>query len=978
MLEKVGPKSGWIFAITLKDHHNLGWTFAAHLVCKPEDKDFLVIQESVTASNLESCGLALEQQHKKIVGLISEYDDKKLLQLFCKKKNASLSEFLRGMSREDFEAKIRPYIERKLYAIGELLAQHDVPLYLREGNYNNLHPNDRIQVPREPATTVFNYVRNAHESRYFLNIRQGERRILLHQSNGQVICNAPCVMVLDHTLHRFEDIDAKKLQPFFRREYVPIAKSTEATYFSSAFVLNSLAQHEVQVQGIGLDELDPPKKALARLSSDLAGELGFELVFRYGEQLVRPDDPKTTWVEPRHTDTQFAFARWSRDAQWEQAKRLALESIGLSQNRMRHFVAVEGGQPHQTIDWLKKHKRHLLDMGFELEIDSQVERYSLAEGKVSLEVNPNNDWFDLKGVVQVEGFSIPFERFADNILSHRREFILPNGRIFLIPEEWFQEYSDLFLIATKTEHGLRLEKHHFTVLEGKKGIPRSIWESFRELSQNQESAPMEVPKGIRAELRAYQRAGFSWMARLAERGFGACLADDMGLGKTLQAISLMQKLNEQTAGKIDPREEVHMRLFGTKPKRMAQFAALVACPASLIFNWLEEVRKFAPDLSTLAHQGADRCRELPGLAGVNVVVTSYGTLRNDVAWLAQKTFDLVVLDESHYLKNPSSKSHQAIKQLDYRHIVALTGTPVENSLTDLWAQMSLLNPGLLGSLDYFRETFVVPIEKQNHSTAKAQLHALVRPFLLRRNKSEVATELPKVSEQVVLCRMTDNQRNLYEEEKSKARNALLSADQAERKNLHFRLLQSLNRMRQIANHPKMLKDSNLLESGKFDAVVEHLESILEEGHKVLVFSSFVKHLQIFREWMDAKALPYAWLTGDSTDRREQVQRFQSQDELRVFFISLKAGGVGLNLTQADYVFLLDPWWNPAAEQQAIDRAHRIGQERSVFVYRFISKSTVEEKIRNLQRFKKRLAVEVLQGEEGAVSISLEDLEQLFD
>nr|WP_262490069.1 SNF2-related protein [Hymenobacter glacialis] len=408
-------------------------------------------------------------------------------------------------------------------------------------------------------------------------------------------------------------------------------------------------------------------------------------------------------------------------------------------------------------------------------------------------------------------------------------------------------------------------------------------------------------------------------------------------------------------------------------------ASLLVLPTSLVFNWLNEAQKFTPDLRVLAYTGTYRDKNPDRFADYDVVLTSYGIVRLDTEMLASYKFDYVILDESQAIKNPSSTTSQAVRQLRSKHRLILTGTPVENSTMDLWSQMSFINPGLLGTQAFFRKEFLKPIEKHQDEGRTRRLHALIKPFILRRHKSQVAKELPEKTEQLSYCTMTEEQAHAYEETKSFYRNKILrNLDENGPANTQFLLLQGLTRLRQIANHPRLADDTYIHESGKLREVLRMLRNVVAEGHKVLVFSQFVQHLALVRAALDERQMPYAYLDGATRDRPAEVARFQETEDLKIFLISLKAGGVGLNLTAADYVFILDPWWNPAVEAQAVDRAHRIGQQRPVFTYKFITQGTVEEKILALQRRKLALVSELIATDEAVIKhLTRADIEELL-
>jgi SNF2 family DNA or RNA helicase len=403
-------------------------------------------------------------------------------------------------------------------------------------------------------------------------------------------------------------------------------------------------------------------------------------------------------------------------------------------------------------------------------------------------------------------------------------------------------------------------------------------------------------------------------------------------------------------------------------------------PTSLIYNWLNEAKKFTPELKILVYSGADREKDVSLFAEYDVVLTSYGLARIDEMLFQQFYFNYIILDESQSIKNPFSNTSKAIKTFKSRHRLLLSGTPIENSITDLWSQMNFANPGLLGSFNYFKEQYVLPIEKEKDEVKKNKLYALIKPFILRRTKSQVADDLPEKVEQVFYCDMTEAQRDIYEEVKSTFRNELFKTlDQDGLPKAKFSLLAGLVKLRQIANHPAMTNPEYEGESGKFNEVILMIENALAEGHKMLIFSQFVKQLSIYRNYFEEKDIPYSYLDGSVKKRQPIIDDFQNNDQKKIFLISLKVGGVGLNLTAADYVFILDPWWNPAVEQQAIDRTHRIGQKNTVFTYKFISKDTVEEKILKLQQRKSQLANNLITTEDSFIkSLSEDDIKAIFD
>ena len=441
---------------------------------------------------------------------------------------------------------------------------------------------------------------------------------------------------------------------------------------------------------------------------------------------------------------------------------------------------------------------------------------------------------------------------------------------------------------------------------------------------------------FRGELRGYQRDGLGWLHFLRRFGFGGCLADDMGLGKTIQVLALLES-----------RREVRRNDEQNSPP-----PALVVVPRSLVFHWKEEAARFTPKLSILDHTGVTRLKPGDHFDNYDVVLTTYGTLRSDAVHFKNQRFDYCILDEAQAIKNSRTLSAKAVRLLKADHRLAMSGTPVENHLGELWSLFDFLNPGMLGSASVFSSAGKDPDERTRMVLAKA-----LRPFILRRTKAQVATELPEKTEQTIYCDLEGNDKKLYDELRDYYRARLLKRDAGDGSGqFKFQVLEALLRLRQAACHPGLLDKKKIDEpSAKVDTLLDQLDQVLEENHKALVFSQFTSLLAIVRRRLDRDKIPYMYLDGRTHDRQARVEQFQNDANVKLFLISLKAGGLGLNLHAAEYVYLLDPWWNPAVETQAIDRAHRIGQTRQVFAYRLIARDTVEEKVVELQKTKRDLA-----------------------
>jgi superfamily II DNA or RNA helicase len=603
----------------------------------------------------------------------------------------------------------------------------------------------------------------------------------------------------------------------------------------------------------------------------------------------------------------------------------------------------------------------LVKREWEVEVDG---KFFHRAGDVHLGVTSGIDWFELRGGVQYEGFTVQLPQLLEALRSGTNMVQLEDGSYGLLPEEWLDKIRTVAEMGLSQDGHVRFRKNQAGLLDALLAAQPQIncdetFARVREQLQRFEGvAPSDQPEGFAGQLREYQREGLGWMHFLRGFSFGGCLADDMGVGKTAQVLALLETRRE-----LRERGEVAE-------------SSLVVVPKSLVFNWKQEAARFAPKLRLLDYTGA--ARDNSEIVAHDVVLTTYGTLRRDIEHLSSISFDYVILDEAQAIKNASTGSAKATLLLRGSHRLAMSGTPVENHLGELWSLFEFLNPGMLGAAKVFNMTDGA-MRNPNEDTRKMLAYAL-RPFILRRTKEQVATELPEKIQQTIFCEMSASQRELYDELRQHYRDALLGRVKNDGlAKSKIQILEALLRLRQAACHPGLLDQKRLSEpSAKLDVLLDQLEEVLDEGHKALVFSQFTSLLSIVSSSLKSKGLAYEYLDGKTQDRQAKVEHFQNDPDCKVFLISLKAGGVGLNLTAADYVFILDPWWNPAAEAQAIDRAHRIGQTRKVCAYRLIAKDSIEEKVLELQEAKRDLATAII-GEENSLirDLKAEDLELLL-
>jgi SNF2 family DNA or RNA helicase len=597
-----------------------------------------------------------------------------------------------------------------------------------------------------------------------------------------------------------------------------------------------------------------------------------------------------------------------------------------------------------------------------LDVEWPASRWRLSRAAqtkdVKVKISRKRDWFGLDGEVEVDGERVELAVLLDSVRRRRRWIRLKERQWLRLSQDLIDKLQSLSHVASEGEDGLEVTWAALPALESLEGQLEQLsvaTEFSQMLTRVREAGRLEpqLPEGLNATLRDYQLQGFQWLSRLAAWGAGACLADDMGLGKTVQALALLL-----SRSKLGP--------------------ALVVAPTSVLFNWREEAARFAPALKVHEYHTADRAELLGKLGPDDVVLTSWALLARDAEGFAAREFSTLVLDEAQAIKNAATQRAKAARALKASFKVALSGTPLENHLGELWSLYRVVLPGLFGSQEQFRARFAGPIERDKNEAARQALAAVVRPFLLRRNKSEVAKELPPRTEVALHVELSEAERKLYDDARLAAVADLKSSGGGPHEHKRFQALAALTRLRQIACHPRLYDEHWTGPASKLSRLMELLTDLREAGHRALVFSQFTSHLALVRDAVTAAGFRFQYLDGSTplAQRQERVEAFQ-RGEGELFLISLKAGGMGLNLTAADYVVHLDPWWNPAVEDQATDRAHRIGQDKPVTVYRLIAQGTVEEGIVSLHAEKRDLVAGVLDGSGTAGALSTEDLVALI-
>jgi hypothetical protein len=961
-------------------HEYLGLLFESFVIQLDEKGRLSLAFQNISSANAREFDSGLDKTDYELIKLMDSMQAEVVVKPYMKKGNIRPKEFLHKIFDPKTEDKT---IQELLFKNIEIKRSKILPLLIGKRLFemgSDGNPTwKEIKVQAERATVVFHFDKGEYNTQYYPTVKFRGAKLNWQHKGGYLICKDPAWLIVDEQLFQFEKgIDGKKLQPFLNKNQIMIERRFEPEYYRK-FITSLITQFEVQAKGFEIHTEQGTPEALLAFSElpggsgeDLFGDefensrediIVFELRFKYGEFdfgiISGEGENAGNSCRFEEKDGSYSFYKTVRTTQVEKKFETILKKKGMV------FMHGKYALPKtKAFEWLGNQEDYLDESKIKVVQRGSLngKTYHVGRAQITIEVNENIDWFDVKALIKFGVYLVPFAKIRKLIIQGKTEFELPNGEMAVIPASWFVNYSELFnFIEERSAEELVLRKHHLAFareLQNGELIRLNLSLKLERLRNFDSIEDYVLPQSFEGALRPYQHAGYNWLRFLNEYQFGGCLADDMGLGKTVQTLALLAHEKEENPG----------------------FASLLVMPTSLIYNWELEARKFTPELKILVYSGSQRIKDPWKFRGYDIVLTSYGIVRLDIDVLKDFYFNYVILDESQAIKNPSSNIATAVNKLRSKRRLILTGTPVENGTMDLWSQMNFVNPGLLGNQNLFKKQYLLPIEKQNDKEKASRLHAMIKPFILRRLKSQVAKDLPEKLTNIKYSDMTAEQEKVYEEVKSYYREKIIGElAGAGRGAQQFTLLRGLTQLRQIANHPKLVREDYKDESGKLEDITYMLQETISEDHKVLVFSQFVRHLSIVREFLDREGIPYAYLDGATKNRQAEVEKFQTNEKVKVFLISLKAGGVGLNLTKAEYVFLLDPWWNPAVEAQAIDRAHRIGQENKVIIYKFITRGSVEEKIMALQDRKLALAGELISNEESFMkSLDNEDIRALLD
>jgi SNF2 family DNA or RNA helicase len=916
---------------------------------------------------LQSFGVIIENldtNTRKVLSLCEALKPEVIFKKFGKNsKSAKNIEDLFKDSKLQFG--IQQFIKTNLDQFYTLVCEDNFPLSLNLGKEKDFRTS-RINTTNTKLETNLQFDKHENGISYTLLLKDEATVFYPSDTAITLLLDEPGWLIAHHKLHLLKGINTKKITPFLKKKTIEIPSKMVSEYFEK-FIKDVAKKADIKATGFAVQLKDKIKSCSLELVHNIfKNTYSLNLLFEYDGFTFDNSNTKKTHSEiDTHNLEEIKVIQYKRTVVAEASLENKLLEFGFIKTETGLFglsSKEEKQDPYTTIQWVIENQEILESSGFsvkDLKIDSKkIDTHKMA---IQFSNEIKSDWFDIKMIVICETFEFSFAEIVPNIKNRNRLFLLPNGNYFLIPIEWMTLYAPMAKLAKIQNGNIILLKSNFAVLDGILELKNSI-----HIKGEVEYQPSSL---VKATLRPYQIEGVKWLLEHYNNGLGACLADDMGLGKTLQTLTTLVAVQEQLEFK--KAEDIQLDLFGNEiPVPKEYLKALIVLPSSLVFNWYNEARKFTPHFRRAQYIGNDRKLLYKKLEKYDLIFTSYAVVSRDISILEKYNFRYLILDESQYIKNKNSKIFKSISQIKASRKISLSGTPIENSLDDLWSQMQFINPNILGSYSFFAENYKLPIEKKQDESSLLELKNLISPFILRRTKEQVLKDLPELSEQIFYCDMEPEQETLYEEEKSKARNSLLKTDGSGVDKIN--IINTLMRLRQLSNHPKMIDSKSEMDSGKYIAVTQYLETLVQSNQKTIVFSSFVSNLNFYKTWCKENKIDFCELTGETPlkEREFQVNRFQEQEKPLLFFISLKAGGVGLNITKASYVVFLDPWWNPFSEKQGIGRAHRIGQLNKVNVIRFITKNTVEEKIIRLQESKKLLVDSLL--DENYMSAEIED------
>ena len=905
-------------------------------------------------------------------------EDKQLLQQVRKLQSSEINKYLDRNSPfsgiweniihtdgddlpEETKALIAEYLQPKLKKIFEEQANNNFIFYLPSAKQFTTANLVEIELSNQFIAPVFKV--QASNNHFEIACRVKLKGDTIAFTDNE--CNSSLVYLNEDVLYLWQKAeDVLQAEKFLKEGNIQLSKDNWADKMKK-IILPLTREYKVEFDKNLIREIKSGEPEVKLQLQEKGDYLVFQPVFTYKgfetkptdkENIIIPDGDKILIIE-RNLEAEETFLK----------KLESLHSLFVRPHDNKNNLVLKGADVLRNnwfflfVDAMNEMKVPVF--GFEA---LRNFRFNTARPNTHIHVSSGLDWFDAKVEIEFGEQRVGIDEIKTALLNKQSFVPLSDGTLGILPDEWLKRYSLLFKVGDGRSDQLRLSKYHMSVIDelyenrDETELSFELDEKYERLKEFKNIPEIPAPVHLQNILRPYQTSGFQWLNYLNDVGWGGILADDMGLGKTVQALSMLHHYKEINGG----------------------LKALVVCPTTLIYNWKNEVNKFAPSLNWHIHHGSIRSRNIEELQKHNIIITTYGTLRSDIQVLLKINFDYVILDESQSIKNPASKVTRAACLLNAKNRLCMSGTPLQNNTFDIFAQMNFLNPGLLGNMEFFRNEFATPIDKFGEQEQKEHLRKLLFPFILRRTKEQVAKDLPDKTETILFCEMEKEQRKVYEAYRNSYREKILGTiDQQGIGKSQLTILQGLMKLRQICDSPAILNEEEKYpnHSIKLDELAREIEENIGD-HKALIFSQFLGMLALIKKKLIKDNIPFEYFDGSTsaTDREKAIQNFQNNDECRVFLISLKAGGVGLNLTAADYVYIVDPWWNPAVEQQAIDRTHRIGQTKNIFAYRMICVDTIEDKILELQERKRKLASELIADDASFVkALSKSDVEYLF-
>ncbi|MES2688749.1 MAG: SNF2-related protein, partial [Bacteroidota bacterium] len=762
---------------TLINHPYLGFVLEPHVVQVNSLGNFTLTHQRIFSRTSGYFSKKISETDMELITILDELDDDFLFKKFYttgKKKIRTAEFFEKHCSPELFNEEIRPYIEERLLKVLNRLRGKVV---YKMGNDNN-PTSQKIEVSDEKASVLFHFRRDAEGTRYFPTIKYKGERIEFMFKNAAIISMQPAWMLLNNQLFNFvKDVDGKKLQPFLNKRFIQIAKTAEETYFTK-FVTHLVEKYDVYAEGFTIQTKPVEGRAVLSVVPYQGEQITLKLAFVYGKVSFDYGTQNQVSATVQKHGNDYTFVRFRRDIEWEDQQKECIEKLDLKllqapffglknappQSAGKELIPVETTNRYEFLEWLNEHNETLKKHQIDIDQAQEFNKYFIGHREIKLEVNERSDWFDVKATVKFGQYEFSFMALKEYILKGKREFILPNGLIAIIPPEWFGNLAGMLEFSTSPDEIL-IEKYHVGLIEelSHGGKYLSLSDKLEKIKNYGQVKSKPMPVAFEGELRPYQKAGYDWFYFLKENGFGGCLADDMGLGKTIQTLAMLQNEKEayvqaktalpnatETTLAVKPQLDLFDHAAVGSPAvplvsgGNVQVApaheqqpiyiktSLIVVPNSLVYNWYNEARKFTPHLKVLIYTGINREKNPQLFIQYDLIITTYGTVRVDVDLIKQFRFNYIILDESQSIKNPQSLAARAVKQLRSAQKLVLTGTPIENSVQELWSQLAFINPGLVGSLQHFTERFVTPIERGKDVNRLRQLKAIIKPFVLRR------------------------------------------------------------------------------------------------------------------------------------------------------------------------------------------------------------------------------------------------------